>query len=146
MQKSKFNKKQELYYRWLIQDKYSGVINKQKLKNDFRRLKKGEPIDYIIGWKPFLGCKIDLSFRPFIPRLETEYWAEIAIAQIKKLMAKDGGLRIKDVRVLDLFSGSGAIGIAVLKNSPKVRVDFGEINPKFIKQIKKNFKLNKVPV
>jgi len=120
---------------WLIRDKYVGKIN-DKLGEDIIRLKKGEPIDYIIGWKPFSNCRIDLSERPFIPRPETEYWTEKAIAEIKK--------RKKQVAVADIFSGSGCIGLAVLKNAPNVKVDFIEKNPKFIKQIKINLRQNRI--
>ncbi len=120
---------------WLIRDKYSGTIN-DKLGKDIIRLKKGEPIDYIIGWKPFLNCRIDLSRHPFIPRPETEYWAEKAISEIKK--------RKKKVAVADIFSGSGCIGLAVLKNAKNTKVDFIEKNPKFIKQIKINLRKNRI--
>jgi release factor glutamine methyltransferase len=120
---------------WLIRDKYAGKIN-NKLGEDIIRLKKGEPIDYIIGWKPFLNCRIDLSERPFIPRPETEYWAEKTIAEIRK--------RKKKVAVADIFSGSGCIGLAVLKNAPNAKVDFIEKNPKFIKQIKINLHENRI--
>jgi release factor glutamine methyltransferase len=120
---------------WLIRDKYVGKIN-DKLGEDIIRLKKGEPIDYIIGWKPFLNCRMDLSERPFIPRPETEYWAEKAISEIKK--------RKKKVAVADIFSGSGCIGLAVLKNAKNTKVDFIEKNPKFIKQIKINLRENRI--
>jgi release factor glutamine methyltransferase len=121
---------------WLIRDKYAGKIN-NKLGEDIIRLKKGEPIDYIIGWKPFLNCRIDLSRHPFIPRPETEYWAEKAISEIKK--------RKKKVAVADIFSGSGCIGLAVLKNAKNTKVDFIEKNSKSIKQIEINLRRNWIP-
>jgi release factor glutamine methyltransferase len=104
--------------------------------NDVEKLKKGEPLDYIIGWKPFLNCLIDLSFKPLIPRVETEYWVEKAIKEIKKRK----GL----IKVLDIFSGSGCIGISILKNCLNVEVDFAEIDSNLIKQIEKNLKINKI--
>jgi release factor glutamine methyltransferase len=94
------------------------------------------PAGYSVGFVDFLGCKIDLSFRPFIPEFETEYWVEKAIEDIKKLK--------RNVRCLDVFAGSGCIGIAVLKNVPNAKMDFAEKNPKFAKQIRKNLKINKI--
>ncbi len=125
--------------RWIVKDKYAGV-GKPEIAEDIKRLKKGEPVDYIIGWKPFLNCKIDLSFKPLIPRAETEYWTEKAIIGIKKQTR----LKNNTCYAADVFAGSGCIGIAVLKNVKNSKVDFIEINPKFIKQIKLNLKLNKI--
>ncbi|MDO8504841.1 MAG: methyltransferase [Candidatus Liptonbacteria bacterium] len=119
---------------FLLRDKYKGNWQKEFLE-DAERVKKGEPLDFVIGWTPFLNCKIDLSFRPLIPRPETEYWTEIAIKEIK---------RRKQPKVLDIFSGSGAIGIAVLKNIKDAKVDFGEFEPSLVKQIKLNLRLNKI--
>lgn len=125
--------KQEI--RWLIKDKYADGQNR-KFFNDLKKLENGKPLDYVIGWKPFLNCRIDLSQKPFIPRPETEHWTEKFIA-----FAKTRGGRLK---ILDIFAGSGCIGVAILKNVKNAEVDFIEKNPKFIKQIKINLKLNKI--
>src|SRR3989338_3688890 len=68
--------------RWLLEEKYQGKKTPAFLR-DLKRLKKGEHIDYLIEWKSFLNCKIDLRYRPLIPRVETEYWAEQAIADVE---------------------------------------------------------------
>lgn len=121
---------------WILKDKYKGHW-RPKIINDINRLKKGGPVDYIIGWKPFLNCRIDLSQKPLIPRIETEYWVEKAIEEIK---AERGGKN--KFYALDIFSGSGCIGIALLKNFPQAEVDFSDNNKKFLKQIKINLKIN----
>ncbi len=120
---------------WIFNDKYGQKWNPEILK-DIRRLKAGEPIDYIIGWKPFLNCKIDLSYKPLIPRPETEFWVEKAIEEIKASK--------KPAYVADVFSGSGCIGISILKNIKNAKVDFFEIDSSLIKQIKINLKINKI--
>jgi len=89
------------------------------------------PEDYRIGYKYFLGAKIDLSKRPFIPREETEHWVSLAIKEIKK-----------NSICLDLFSGSGCIGVSVLKNVNNSYCDFGEKEDLFLEQIKINLDLN----
>jgi release factor glutamine methyltransferase len=96
---------------------------------------KNQPIEYKRGFKGFLGCKVDLSLKPMIPRPETEFWLKKAIKTINQGKKK--------VFCLDIFAGSGCIGIAVLKHT-KAKVDFSDIEKKFLKQIKINLKLNKI--
>jgi len=87
----------------------------------------------------FLNCKIDVSKKVFQPRIETEFWVKKAIEDIKNLK-----LKIKNLRILDIFAGSGCIGIAALKNIKNCWVDFVDIDDKAISQIKINLKLNRI--
>jgi len=87
----------------------------------------------------FLNCKIDVSKKVFQPRIETEFWVKKAINELKI-----GNWKLK-IDVLDMFTGSGCIGIAVLKNIKNSQVDFADIDDKAISQIKINLKLNKIP-
>ncbi|MBI2113194.1 MAG: methyltransferase, partial [Candidatus Wildermuthbacteria bacterium] len=121
---------------WILKEKYQGVMTPEAVL-DIAKLKQGEHVDYIIGFTEFLGCKIDLSKRPMIPRPETEYWVEKAIQELWKS-------RSASVWCLDLFAGSGCIGIAVLGHIPFARVDFGEKEKKFADQIKINATLNRI--
>lgn len=95
------------------------------------------PEAYARGEVEFLGAKINLSERPLIPREETEFWVEKAIAEIKS-SAK------KSIRCLDIFSGSGCIGIAILKNIKNAVCDFAEIDANFLKQAQANLDLNDI--
>ena len=128
----------DLNRHWLIRDKYNGEENAVGFEGDIKRLERGEPIDYVIGSRPFLGARIDLSYKPLIPREATEYWVEKAILEVKVLSSE------KKLRILDLFAGSGAIGIALLKNLENAEVHFGEIDERFIKQIHLNLEINNV--
>lgn len=106
-------------------------------------MNESKPLEYILGFSDFLGCKIDLSQKPMIPRPETEFWLKKAIQDINLSRAKSR----EDISVLDIFAGSGCIGVAVLKNCPEFckKVVFGEIDKNLIKQIKLNLKINKIP-
>ncbi|MBI1984538.1 MAG: HemK family protein methyltransferase [Candidatus Wildermuthbacteria bacterium] len=100
-------------------------------------------IDYVAGSVEFLKCRIDLSKRPMIPRPETEYWTEQAITELRKRVLEI--VSPSQLRCLDLFAGSGCIGIAVLKHVPGSFVDFGEKEKKLLSQIRINAKLNHIP-
>lgn len=135
---------EEKYLNWLRRDKYQGQeVSVEKLDQDLKRLKKGEPIDYVIGWRVFLGCKIDLSEKPLIPREETEYWVKVAIDEIKKEL-KTKFRKKSSLKILDIFSGSGCIGLAILSHLPQARVTFADKNFKALATIKKNLKINKM--
>jgi len=136
-QKLKMKKKFEKEIKWIINEKYFGDTKNINLQNDIARLKSGEPVDYIIGFKEFLGAKVDLKYRPLIPRNETEFWVENAVCDIKN----DNRINLK---CLDIFAGSGCIGIAVLSHIPSSIVHFAEIDQKNISQIRLNLKLNNV--
>lgn len=119
---------------WLREEKYGGKES-PAFHDDVERLKKGEPLDYIIGNAPFLGCTIDLSFRPLIPRAETEYWVGRALKTIPTS---------KQIRVLDIFAGSGCIGITIAKHRPRATVELVELDSRALKQIQKNITLNAI--
>lgn len=121
-------------FSWLLNEKHSGIFRPEFLKDAFR-LKQGEPIDYLIGFVEFLGCKIDLSKRSLIPRIETEFWVEKAIADIKKSVPESAVC-------LDLFAGSGCIGFAVLKHIYGAQVDFADINIGCLQQVVINANCN----
>ncbi|MHB0865640.1 MAG: N5-glutamine methyltransferase family protein [Minisyncoccota bacterium] len=77
--------------RWLLEEKYDGKTS-AAFEDDRKRLAKGEPLAYVIGWQPFLGLKINLDSRPLIPRPETEWWME----QLFKNMKNSRGHSIEE--------------------------------------------------
>ena len=119
-------------HKWILEYKYKGVPSKE-YENDIKRFSSGEPIDYIIGNMSFLGCDIDLKGHPLIPRAETEYWTEKAIRHIQHEKGVSGLLNF-----MDIFSGSGCIGLSLLKHFTQASVTFVDNDMLCIKQIKRN--------
>ncbi len=107
----------------------------EELKKDIQLLNSGYPLDYIIGFTEFLGLKINLNHRPLIPRPETEYWTE----KIIKSLSHDSQLNI-----LDMFCGSGCIGLTLIKNFPNSNCTFADVNPDFLSQTQQNAEINKI--
>lgn len=86
----------------------------------------------------FLNCQINISRKVFNPEAETEFWVEKIIKQLAK------NKRATAINGLDIFAGSGCIGVALLKNIEVLRVDFADIASDATEQIKINLKLNKI--
>ena len=118
---------------WLLDEKYGGK-DCPEYQEDLKKLQAGEPLAYVIGTMPFLDCVIHLESRPLIPRPETEYWTHKVIQEIGET----------SVNVLDIFAGSGCVGIAVAKHCPHAHVTFAELKPKHCDQIVKNLAKNEV--
>jgi len=77
----------------------------------------------------------------FIPRIETEFWVKKALKDCKLQIAR---VKLKKPKFLDIFSGSGCIGIAILKNIKESHVDFVDIDENAVEQIRINLKLNRI--
>ncbi len=120
---------------WLLKEKYGGIPN-AAYEQDLKRLRQGEPLAYVIGWVDFLGARIELDSLPLIPRPETEWWVEQAIGEIRERESA------RQLRILDIYAGSGCIGIALLKHFPDSYVDFGEVDAKHLDQIRMNCEIN----
>ncbi len=72
----------------------------------FRRLKTGEPPQYIAGHAWFYGRRFRVTPATLIPRPETEELVEWAIALARKMEARP-------IRILDVGTGSGCIAITL---------------------------------
>lgn len=127
----KFEKKVET-----LRIKKWGGIESEGFLHDVVTMAQGEAFEYLIGEVQFCGTKIDLSYRPMIPRYETEFWVRHVIDKIKE------GPSFYTLRTLDLFSGSGNVGLAILKNIPESSVDFIEYDPKLAEQIEVSLEKN----
>lgn len=84
--------------------------------NLVQRRAGGEPIAYITGHKEFMSLDFNVSSNVLIPRPETELIVEEA-------------LEIKPLYVIDVGTGSGAIGISIAHYLPGCHVTAVDISP-----------------
>ena len=68
-----------------------------------------EPLAYITGNREFFKLEFDVSPAVLVPRPESELLVEAALDHLRRL-------RVRRARVVDVGTGSGAIGIAIAKN------------------------------
>ena len=80
----------------------------------------GEPLQYVVGAWSFRSLDLMVDRRVLIPRPETEVVAGWAVDEAARRSAVLG--RDHDVVVVDLGTGSGAIGLSVAAECPGARV------------------------
>jgi len=102
------------------------------------QLKKEIPIQYILGVTHFYGLEFEVNSTVLIPRPETEELVDWII-QNSKLKAQNSKLKI-----LDIGTGSGCIGIALAKNLPNAQVFALDVSEKALATAKKNAEKNQV--
>lgn len=76
-----------------------------------RRRAAREPLQYILGETEFFGVTLKVDRRALIPRPETEYLVSLVTEKMKAPPS----------RVLDLGTGTGAIGLALATHWPEAR-------------------------
>ena len=96
-----------------------------------------EPLAYILGERWFYGMRFLVTPDVLIPRPETELLVELALAHVQQ--CPPGNLSI-----LDLCTGSGCVGIAILANHPATTAVLTDLSPDAIAIAWQNAELNNV--
>ena len=110
----------------------------KNINKDYELLKKGYPIQYLIGYVNFYNVKIKVNQNVLIPRYETEYLVEKTLELIKTL-------KIKNPTILDLCTGSGCIAISLSKKL-NLAIDASDISKNALEVAKENNKINETNV
>ncbi len=81
---------------------------------------RGEPVAYITGGKEFWSLLFEVNRDVLIPRPETE----CLIEEVLKCYDRESG----DLRIIDIGTGSGAIGVVLSRELPSARVAATDIS------------------
>lgn len=92
-------------------------------KTKIEILKENKPIQYVIGNVNFYGNKFIVNENVLIPRFETEELVENTINLIEEIFPN------KNLKAIDLGTGSGCIGITLKKKIPELSVTLLDISP-----------------
>lgn len=92
-----------------------------------KRLKKGEPIQYILEEAPFYGSNFYVNSDVLIPRPETEELVDLIVKTVPT-----------DASILEIGAGSGCIPIVLKKQLPKSEVLGIDVSAKAIAVAKRN--------
>ncbi|MHB9056082.1 MAG: peptide chain release factor N(5)-glutamine methyltransferase [Paludibacteraceae bacterium] len=101
------------------------------------RLKKQEPIQYVLGETEFYGLKFKVNGSVLIPRPETEELVEWIISDYSK---QNG------IMILDIGTGSGCIPISLKAKLQKAKVYALDISEDSLKIARENAELNHVEI
>jgi release factor glutamine methyltransferase len=99
-------------------------------------LKKGQPIQYILGETSFYGCTIKVDKNTLIPRQETEELVDLIIRENRGITGK----------IIDLGTGSGCIAIALSKNLPGADIYASDNSAAAIRMAENNARINHVSI
>jgi release factor glutamine methyltransferase len=95
---------------------------------------EGHPVAYLIGKKEFFNIELKVAPGVLIPRPETELLVELAIDHVQASGKKAS-------RILDLGTGSGAIGLALAKNLPNAQVTCVDVSAEALTIAQENARL-----
>ncbi len=93
----------------------------------------GRPVAYITGEKEFMGLRFYVDENVLIPRPDTEILTE----EVLRIL-KDEYTEVKNPKVLDMCSGSGAIGISLAVLNKNTCVTLSDISPEALAVSEKN--------
>lgn len=108
-----------------------GIRASEKYRSAIAQRLAGVPLQHITGQMQFRGLTLKSGPGVFSVRPETEHLVDIALALPP---ARAEG----ELRVADLCSGSGAIGLALGHERPATQVDLVEIDRRTSSYLKKN--------
>ena len=90
----------------------------------------GKPVSRIINRRNFWKKEFELNDETLDPRSDSETLIETIIEQYKD--------KLQSLKILDLGSGSGCLGLSLLDEYPQSEASFFDISPKSLEMVKKN--------
>jgi len=94
-----------------------------------------EPIAYIVGHREFWGLEFDVTPDVLIPRPETEFVVEEAIAIASRTVTR---------RIIDVGTGSGCLAVALAVEFASARVTATDVSPAALAVATRNAERHKV--
>lgn len=140
----------ELFFYWVnaklgltrsqMMSKLDDIQEESFVEDTYRaleRMKKQEPIQYVLGFVEFAGCKLEVNKNVLIPRPETEELVYILKEKFRSL---------KSPVILDLCTGSGCIAIGLKKTIPGAVLFASDLSDGALQLARKNALDNHTPV
>ena len=134
-----------LKYLLKVEDSYLVIYQDdnvdQKIEEEFHKginlLKTGKPIQYITNDQEFMKMNFYVDQNVLIPQPDTEILVEEIIDICRKRRPRRSE-NYQTYKILDLCTGSGAIGISIAKYIENSKITMSDISSKALKIAKKN--------
>ena len=112
----------------------------QPLFEALSQLRLERPIQYIIGKTHFMDMDFTVAENVLIPRPETEELVQWVIDEYHTIGNQGDAIKKqnKDLRILDIGTGSGCIAIALAKNLPDAKVTALDVSSEALDVAKQN--------
>ncbi len=119
----------------------SSLLN--EFENNIQKICNGIPVQYVINKQEFMGLEFYVDENVLIPQPDTEILVEEVINICKNLNThnnsyKDGSNEY--IKILDLCTGSGAIGISIAKNIENSKITLSDISIEALNVAERNYK------
>lgn len=115
---------------------------KMNFLKKFGRLVNGEPIQYITNSQEFMNLNFCVDKRVLIPQPDTEILVENVISLVNNMQRNCQN----EIKILDLCTGSGVIGVCLKKNLQNVKVFASDISEDALEVARKNSSLNNADI
>ncbi len=126
----------------LYKDKEIPENEKKQIFSITERLKKQEPIQYVLGETEFYSLPVKVNPSVLIPRPETEELVDLIIKSPFSKMHPEN----PPVKILDIGTGSGCIAITLAKYMPHAEVSATDISETALQTARTNASLNKTDI
>lgn len=116
------------------------------LRSSTKLLEQEIPIQYILGKTEFYGFPFILNEHVLIPRPETEELITSILENVLKTKSFHTNANEKQLKILDIGTGSGCIPISLKKSLPFAEITAIDVSNEALTIAKKNAVLNKVDI
>ena len=124
-------KRMDLYLRFEQEPPSDALTRFREL---VRRRREREPVAHILSRRDFHALQLFCPPGRFVPRAETEVLVDEAVARLQTLPAD------RPLTVLDLCTGTGAVGLAIARAAPAARVALVDVDPTAAAAVNENIR------